>query len=254
MIRIEFLGTGTSTGVPQVNCSCKVCTSTDAHDKRLRASALITVAGRHLLIDCGPDFRYQALRAHIKDIDALLVTHSHYDHCGGLDDLRPYCVAKPLPIYAEPQVINDIRTRIPYCFNEHPYPGVPRFDTLPIAPGEPFRVEGVDVLPLRVMHYKLPIVGFRIGNMAYITDCLTVPDETLNSLTGLDVLVVNALRRTPHLSHQSLSEALSLIAKLAPRHAYLTHMSHQMGLHSEVAAILPSNVTMAYDTLVVETE
>ena len=252
MIRIEFLGTGTSTGVPQVNCSCEVCSSPDACDKRLRASVLVTAGHRNILIDCGPDFRYQALRSHIARVDALLVTHSHYDHCGGLDDLRPYCIEKPLPIYAEPPVISDIKARIPYCFNEHPYPGVPRFEMLPVEPDRPFCVGDVEIMPLRVMHYKLPILGFRIGNAAYITDSLTLPDATMKQLEGLDILVINALRRTPHLSHQSLDEALALIERLSPRRAYLTHMSHQMGLHRQVSAILPPHVSLAYDTLVIE--
>ena len=251
MVRIEFLGTGTSTGVPQVNCSCEVCTSANPRDNRLRASALVTVDNRNILIDCGPDFRYQALRAHIGHLDALLVTHSHYDHCGGLDDLRPYCIGKPFPVYAEQQVIEDIRTRIPYCFTEHPYPGVPQFDMLPIRPNVPFEVDSVEILPLRVMHYKLPIVGFRIGNMAYITDCLTMPEDTLSQLKGVDVLVLNALRQEPHLSHQSLGEALALIERIIPRRAYLTHMSHHMGLHDTVARMLPENVEMAYDGLIV---
>ena len=252
MIRIEFLGTGTSTGVPQVNCSCEVCSSADVHDKRLRASVLLTVDQCNILIDCGPDFRCQALRSHIAHIDALLVTHSHYDHCGGLDDLRPYCIEKPLPIYAEQPVIDDIKARIPYCFKEHLYPGVPRFEMRPINPYVPFRVGQVEIMPLQVMHYKLPIMGFRIGDVAYITDCLTLPEATIRQLEGLDVLVINALRRTPHLSHQSLDEALALIERLSPRRAYLTHMSHQMGRHSDVSTLLPPNVAFAYDTMTVE--
>lgn len=252
MVRIEFLGTGTSTGVPQVNCCCEVCTSRDPRDNRLRASALVTVDGYNILIDCGPDFRYQALRAHIVRLDGLLVTHSHYDHCGGLDDLRPYCADNPFPVYAERQVLDDIRGRIPYCFTGHPYPGVPRFETIAVSPDVPFRVGTVEVLPLRVMHYRLPIVGFRIGSMAYVTDCLLMPEVTVSRLIGVDTLVINALRREPHLSHQTLDEALALIGRIAPRRAYLTHMSHHMGLHGVVAGQLPENVEMAYDGLVVE--
>lgn len=254
MARIEFLGTGTSTGVPQVNCSCEVCTSADPRDNRLRCSALVSVGGSNILIDCSPDFRYQALRAHIAHLDALLLTHSHYDHCGGLDDLRPYCIDKPFPIYAEQQVIADIRSRVPYCFVEHPYPGVPQFDMMPITPNAPFRVGAVEILPLRVMHCKLPIVGFRIGSMAYVTDCLTMPADTVSQLKGVDTLVINALRIKPHLSHQNLDEALALIASIAPRRAYLTHVSHHMGLHDVVIQRLPKNVEMAYDGLAIEWE
>lgn len=248
-MKLQFLGTGTSSGVPQIGCSCEVCTSNDVRDNRLRCSALLTVEGKNILIDCTPDFRYQALRANIKQIDALLITHSHYDHTGGIDDLRPYTYETPLPVYAEPNVINDLRARLPYCFMENPYPGIPRLDVQPIAPQQLFEVDNISIRPLRVMHYNLPIVGFRVGDMAYITDCLTLPDETLESLHNLDVLVLNALRRTPHISHQTLDDALALVERLKPRHAYLTHMSHQMGLHREIDSQLPSNVSFAYDGL-----
>ncbi len=251
MMQIEFLGTGTSTGVPQINCPCAVCHSTDARDKRLRTSALITVEGKHILIDCSADFRQQALRANITQLDALLITHSHYDHCGGLDDMRPFCIDKPFPVYAEPSVITEIKNHLPYCFMPNPIPGVPQFDMRPIAPFEPFVTGGIEILPLRVMHHKLPIVGFRIGNMAYITDCLTLPDETIAQIKGIDTLVINALRIEPHLSHLSLDEALCLIERIAPRQAYLTHMSHGIGFHAEVTQQLPPHVTMAYDGLII---
>lgn len=252
MAQIEFLGTGTSTGVPQPLCSCEVCNSTDSRDKRLRCSSILKFDNSHILIDCSPDFRYQAMRAGIDHIDALLLTHAHTDHMGGLDDLRPYCTYEPLPIYAEERVLNDVRTRLPYCFMENPYPGIPRFDTHAITPNTPFSVGNIEILPLRVMHYNLPIVGYRFGNMAYITDCLTMPNETLAQLQGLDILIINALRHTEHISHQTLASALSVIEQLAPRQAYLIHMSHDMGLHEEVSKQLPPNVKFAYDGLVLD--
>lgn len=251
-MKLQFLGTGTSTGVPQLGCSCEVCTSSDPRDNRLRCSALLTVGSKNILIDCTPDFRYQALRAGIEYIDTVLLTHSHYDHTGGIDDLRPFTYARPLPMYAEKNVINDIRNRLPYCFMENPYPGIPRLDVRPISPQHSFMVDDIEIVPLRVMHYNLPIVGFRIGRMAYITDCLTMPDETKAQLRDLDVLVLNALRRTTHISHQTLDDALALIEQLAPRRAYLTHMSDRMGLHSDIQSIVPQSVEFAYDGLCVE--
>lgn len=251
MAKLEFLGTGTSTGVPQGLCSCEVCRSTDRRDKRLRCSSLLTIGDTNILIDCSPDFRYQALRSNITHISALLFTHAHSDHMGGIDDLRPYCTYTPLPIYAEQRVIDNIKERLPYCFMQNPYPGIPRLDTYPIAPYEPFTVDGIEITPLRVMHYNLPIVGYRVGSMAYITDCLTMPDATKEQLRDLDVLVINALRRTQHISHQTLDDALALIRELSPREAYLIHMSHDMGLHAEIEKILPPHVHFAYDGLCV---
>ncbi len=252
MMKLQFLGTGTSTGVPQPLCKCEVCRSTHPYDKRLRCSSLITVDNHNLLIDCSPDFRYQAMRASIEHIDALLLTHGHADHMGGLDDLRPYCTYDPLPVYAEQRVLDDIRTRLPYCFMANPYPGIPRFDTHAIEPYKTFDINGILITPLRVMHYNLPIVGYRIGALAYITDCLTMPQETYDMLQGIDVLVINALRHTQHISHQTLQDALVVIEKVAPRKAYLIHMSHDMGLHEEVSKQLPPHVSFAYDGLVVE--
>lgn len=250
-MKLQFLGTGTSTGVPQIGCSCSVCRSSDPRDNRLRCSAMLIEGNKHILIDCSPDFRQQALRFPVERIDALLLTHGHYDHTGGIDDLRPYCTYDSLPIYAESNVINDIRNRLPYCFMEPRYPGIPQLDMRRVVPFQPFKVGDVEILPLRVMHYNLPIVGYRIGRLAYITDCLTLPQETLNCLQGLDVLVVNALRRTEHISHQTLDDALALIGRVAPRKAYLIHMSHDMGLHAEVSKLLPCNVEFAYDGLIV---
>ena len=249
MAQIEFLGTGTSTGVPQPLCTCEVCRSTDPRDKRLRCSSLLKFDNTNILIDCSPDFRQQAMRANIDHIDALLLTHGHADHMGGIDDLRPYCTYNPLPIYAEERVIDDVKRRLPYCFMQNPYPGIPRLDTYPIVANQPFEVGNITITPLRVMHFNLPIVAFRINNMAYVTDCLTMPQETIPQLQGLDLLVINALRHTEHISHQTLSDALALIERLAPQRAYLIHMSHDMGLHAKVSQQLPPHVQFAYDGL-----
>lgn len=253
-MRLRFLGTGTSTGVPQIGCTCPTCISTDVHDKRLRSSVLLNVNGINLLIDCGPDFRTQILNAGAPDIKAALLTHSHYDHVGGIDDLRPYCYASPdghFPLYCRPDVATDIRNRVPYCFREHPYPGVPVFTTHEIE-SDPFDVEGISVTPLPVWHYKLPIVGFKIGNLAYITDAKEIPDSTINLIRGIDTLVINALRHKEHLSHMNLEQALNVINQVKPRVAYLTHFADKIGCHRDTDPMLPSPVHMAYDNLIIE--
>ncbi|WP_283388561.1 MBL fold metallo-hydrolase [Barnesiella viscericola] len=250
-MQITFLGTGTSTGIPQIGCTCPVCTSTDPKDNRLRTSVVVSVNGKNILIDCGPDFRQQVLRAGIGRIDAVLITHIHYDHTGGIDDLRPFGGKHTLPIYLEPSVAEGIRTRLPYCFGDHLYPGVPNIRLQEIGI-EPFTIENIEVTPIRVMHYKLPILGYRIGGLVYITDALTIPDEEYAKMKQVDVLVINALRKQPHLSHQTLDEALRVIERVQPREAYLVHMSHHMGLTAEVEKELPPHVHFAYDGLVVE--
>ena len=251
MIQITFLGTGTSTGIPQIGCTCPVCTSTDPKDNRLRTSAMISVNGKNILIDCGPDFRQQMLRSHLRRVDAVLITHIHYDHTGGIDDLRPFGENRMLPIYMESSVAEGIRNRLPYCFADHRYPGVPNIMLQEIGT-EPFTIEGITVTPIRVMHYKLPILGYRIGGLAYITDALTIPETEYEKLKGVDVLVINALRKQPHLSHQTLNEALQVIGRVNPREAYLVHMSHHMGLTADVEKELPPHVYFAYDGLTVE--
>lgn len=252
-MRVELLGTGTSTGVPEIGCDCEVCTSSDPCDRRLRTSALVSVEGREILIDCGPDFRQQMLRAGKDKLDAVLLTHEHYDHTGGLDDLRPFCRYRSLPVYVEPRVAEVIRKRMPYCFAENRYPGVPDLRLTEIG-NAPFSCAGIPVVPIRAMHYRLPVLGFRIGDMAYITDLWRLPKEETTKLENLKVLFINALRKTKHLSHQSLDEALVLIDRVRPEHTYLIHMSHQMGLHAEVEAELPPHVSLAYDGLAVEIE
>lgn len=250
-VYVTVLGSGTSKGVPEVGCNCEVCHSSNALDQRLRASVLVKTRGVNLLIDVSPDFRQQALKNNIKEIDAVLITHSHYDHVGGIDDLRPFCIYGDMPLYMRPDVADDLRRRVDYCFRPHPYPGVPQFLVEEIG-NEPFIVDGVKVIPISVNHAKLPIVGFRIGDFAYITDAKTISDKELEKLEGVKVLIVNALRYKPHFSHFNVEEALKLIELLKPEKAYLTHICHEMGLHEDVNAKLPDNVKLAYDGLKLE--
>ena len=245
-MKVLFLGTGTSTGNPEIGCQCEVCTSSDPRDWRLRASVLVETEGKRLLIDCGPDFRWQMITHKIYHLDAVLVTHEHYDHVGGLDDLRPFGREKDVDIYAE-----ENKTRIPYVFWEHKYPGVPNLLLHTVA-NEPFRVAGIEVVPIRVMHARLPILGFRVGNMAYITDVKYIPEEEYVKLENLDVLIIDALRADPHPSHESLGEALANIARIRPKESYLIHMSHRIGLHAVVEKELPPHVHYSYDGLVIE--
>lgn len=249
---LRFLGTGTSTGVPAIGCTCPACQSTDTRDKRLRASAILSVGNVNLLIDCGPDFRQQIIDAGAPNLDAALLTHSHYDHVGGIDDLRPYCYHSSdgrFPLYCLPDVATDLRNRVPYCFREHPYPGVPTFTLHELTPYESFTAVGVEVTPLLVMHANLPIIGFRIGKLAYITDAKTIPEETLAALEGIDTLVLNALRHKPHHSHMTLADALAVVERVKPRVTWLTHIADALGTHASVEPTLPPSVHLAYDGL-----
>lgn len=250
-MKIRFLGTGTSTGIPQIGCKCRVCTSSDPRDRRLRTSALFNVSGKNILIDCGPDFRQQILEAGADRLDAVILTHKHYDHIAALDELRLFSKNNGVDLYLEENVADVVRAHLPYCFSENPYPGVAHFN-MHIIDSSPFYAAGMQIIPIRVMHYNLPILGFRIGNVAYITDMLDISDDECGKLLGLDLLVVNALRHTPHISHQSLSDALALVEKVKPDRTMLIHMSHDMGLHSEESLKLPEHVEFAYDGLEIE--
>ena len=252
-MKLRFLGTGTSTGVPQLRCTCPTCLSSDSHDRRLRCSAFLHGDhGERILIDCGPDF-YRQMLTMPRDtgIDTLLLTHQHYDHVGGIDDLRPYCRRdEHFPIYCQWDVERDLRARMPYAFKENPYPGVPHLKFVEIEPHRPFRVGDIEVLPVPVNHYKLNIVGFRFGrSLAYITDAKEVPQSTVDALAGVDTLVINALRLEEHVSHMSLEQALDVIRRVAPRRSFLTHVSHGMPPVAEASRLLPENVKFAYDGL-----
>ncbi len=219
---------------------------------RLRTSAIVRYQGVRLLIDCGPDFRTQMLRASDDNLDAVLLTHIHFDHVAGLDDLRAYCFERPFPLYARADVLENLHQRIPYCFADNPYPGVAQFEEH-VIDDKPFLVEGVRVEPIPVMHYKLPIIGFRIGPLAYITDAKTIADEVVDSLKGVPLLVINSLKAEGnHLSHMCLDETLSIVNRIKPGRTYLIHMSDRMGLHADSPRILPQGVELAYDRLIVK--
>ncbi len=253
-IKITILGSGTSKGIPEIGCTCPTCLSTDPKDKRLRASVLVETHGMRILIDASPDLRQQALRIGLSQIDAILLTHQHYDHVGGIDDVRPFCIESDIPIYTNPQTASDLRKRVDYCFRDHPYPGVPKLDLHEVEL-RPFMINGLKIEPIEVMHGSLPIYGYRIGDFAYVTDIKTISEEEKEKLQNLEVLILSCLRVThPHFAHLILPEALELIAQLKPKRTYLTHACHNLGKHAEISTMLPSGVEYAYDGEVITIE
>lgn len=248
MLKITFLGTGTSQGVPVIACDCEVCKSNDPRDNRLRTSILVEDEHTTVVIDSGPDFRQQLLRARVKKLDGLLFTHEHKDHIAGMDDIRAfnYIGNKPVDIYATQQVQEAIKREFHYAFDAIKYPGVPELNlhTIDLSP---FRIGTIEFIPIRVKHYLLDILGFRIGDFTYITDAKTIPEEEFSKIFNSRVLVLNALRREPHVSHFTLNEAIQMMEFFKPDNGYLTHLSHQMGLHEEVEKELPENVFIAFD-------
>ncbi|MBR6182172.1 MAG: MBL fold metallo-hydrolase [Prevotella sp.] len=252
-MKLTILGSGTSGGVPGVGCSCEVCQSKDKYDKRLRSSALLEEGETRLLIDCGPDFRQQIMGFDFKPIDAVLLTHYHFDHVAGIDDIRPFCVFGPVNFYADKKTVKALHDTIPYCFAENPYPGVPLLNLQEITPHVPLQVGNITIIPFVVMHGKLPIMAFRIGKLAYITDMKTIEPEEMEYLNGVETLVVNALKKNkPHHSHQSLEDAIAFAKNVGAKHTYVIHMSHGIGRHKETSEELPEGVELAYDGLVVE--
>lgn len=250
---LTFLGTGTSNGVPVLGCNCEVCRSRDSRDSRLRTSALLETANTRIVIDSGPDFRQQMLPQPFRKIDGLLITHIHYDHVGGIDDVRPYCRLGDIDVYANADTCAGLRHNFPYCFAENPYPGVPRLNLHAILPHSHIRIGDIEVVPITVMHARLPILGYRFGKLAYITDMKTIDDAELPYLEGVETLVVNALRwEREHHSHQLVPEAITFSRRIGAKRTYLTHLTHQIGLHEAAQKRLPEGVFLAYDGLRVE--
>lgn len=249
-MKITILGSGTSTGVPELGCMCEVCTSTDPRDSRLRSAVLVECDNTRLLIDCGPDFRTQMLNLPFNKIDAVLLTHKHYDHTGGLDDLRPFCRRGDVPIYGDENTVEHVKSVLPYCFSDIKYPGVPNLILNKIESAREFTIGELNIVPIRVFHGRLPILGYRIGDFAYITDMSFIETKELDKLMGVDTLVINALRFSkPHGSHQTVLEAYSVINYIKPRVVYFTHMMHHIGLHAKIEKVLPDNMYLAYDGL-----
>jgi phosphoribosyl 1,2-cyclic phosphate phosphodiesterase len=248
-----FLGTGTSQGVPIIGCGCEVCASADPRDARLRCSLLVSHGGANVVIDAGPDFRQQMLRAGIQRLDAVVLTHAHNDHIIGLDDVRPFnfLQGRPMPLLGTAPVLAEVRERFSYAFAKNPYPGTPQFQPFEISSDRPFEVAGIPFLPIELMHGELPVLGFRIGHIAYLTDMKTIAEGERQKLQGVKTLVVNALHHERHHSHLNLEEALAFVKTVGPEQAWLTHISHRMGLHHVMGPRLPKGVGLAWDGLAI---
>jgi phosphoribosyl 1,2-cyclic phosphate phosphodiesterase len=249
-LKVTLLGTGTSQGVPVIGCSCEVCQSMDYRDKRLRVSVHIEMDGKSFVIDTGPDFRQQMLRENISQLDAVLLTHSHKDHIAGLDDIRAFnfLQQRDMPVYGTNATLQQLRTEFYYAFEETRYPGTPQIQLITIDE-QSFSVHGVSIIPLPVMHLKMPVLGFRVGGFSYITDANFISPETMNRLAGTEVLVLNALQKEPHISHFTLQEAVEVAKKVGARQTYFTHISHKLGLHKVIEKELPNSIALGFDGL-----
>jgi phosphoribosyl 1,2-cyclic phosphate phosphodiesterase len=249
-MKITFLGTGTSQGVPVIGCPCEVCRSLDYRDKRLRTSIHVEVGDKSIVIDTGPDFRQQMLRENIGRLDAVLFTHAHRDHTAGLDDVRAYNFMQEMdmPVYGTQPTLDQLKLEYAYAFSKESYPGIPRLE-LNLIDESPFQINSIPIVPLPVKHLHLPVLGFRIHNLSYITDANYLPDVTLERLKGTEILVLNALQRERHISHFNLMEAVEMVKRINPRKAYFTHISHKLGLHATVERELPSGISLAFDGL-----
>jgi phosphoribosyl 1,2-cyclic phosphate phosphodiesterase len=253
--RFTFLGTGTSSGVPVIGCTCEVCMSDDPRDKRLRTSALLSIEGQgittNIVIDTGPDFRQQMLREKIIDLDAILYTHEHSDHTAGLDDVRPFNFIQkhPMNLYATPSVQTALKARFEYAFSENPYPGAPKLILNTINKNDLITINNVQIQPIEVMHGNLPILGFRCADLTYITDCKSIEKEEMEKIKGTKILILDALHHNEHHSHLNLNQALEIVAEIKPERAYFIHCSHHMGRVADINKTLPNNVELAYDGL-----
>lgn len=250
-MKVTFLGTGTSQGVPFIGCGCPVCTSTNKKDNRLRSAIWIETPEASIVIDSGPDFRYQMLRAKVHKLDAIVFTHGHKDHVAGLDDVRAYNFHdnKPMEVYATTATQEALHREFSYIFTEHNYPGVPKVNLHTINSNDTFNINGLEITPVRVLHYKMEVLGFRVKNFTYITDANYIAPEEMAKIVGSEVIVLNALRHEPHISHYTLNEAIATATETGADTTYFTHISHQLGLHDEVNAILPDGMFLAYDGL-----
>lgn len=249
-MKVTFLGTGTSQGVPVIGCECKVCKSLDFRDKRFRSSIHLEANGVSIVVDTGPDFRMQMLQAGIKKLDAVIYTHEHKDHTAGLDDIRPYNFSQQMdiPIFGRRQVLDQIQREFSYIFSAQKYPGVPQVAAIEINEN-PFRIDGLSVIPIPVLHYKLPVLGFRFGDFSYVTDANFIPDKSLKLLEGTEILVLNALQKESHISHFTLDEAVEMALRIGAKQTYFTHISHRLGLHEQVDHELPEGIALGYDGL-----
>jgi phosphoribosyl 1,2-cyclic phosphate phosphodiesterase len=253
-VKITFLGTGTSQGIPFIGCTCPVCISANKKDKRLRCAIWIETPEASIIIDSGPDFRYQMLRANVLKLDAIVFTHGHKDHIAGLDDIRPYNYfeKKPVAVYATTETQAALRREFSYIFEHPTYPGIPQIDLHTINALDPFTINGITITPIKVLHYKMEVLGFRIGDFTYITDANYIAPEEMEKIKGSKTITLNALRHESHISHYTLTEAITVATEIGAENTYFTHISHQLGLHDVVDSGLPVGIHLAYDGLVLE--